>query len=157
LPPAAGYVLILFLMGWSPQCWVGSLGLTETGAPLLPPHSIAIADGTTYLPRRPLRNAPAKAAVTVRVPKGGAVLVTNVLGGYEIFEGLTAEVGGQPVAPIAANDLSYLFKPAANGSDLVDWTFTFTTTNSNAVDVVSLENPRFRAQSTACCRQLGGC
>jgi hypothetical protein len=85
------------------------------------------------------------------------VLVTNVLGGYEIFEGLSAEVGGQPVAPIAANDLSYLFRPAANGGEPADWTFTFTTTNPHAVDVVSLENPRFEAQSTARCRQLHGC
>jgi hypothetical protein len=144
-------------LGWSPQCWVGSLGLTETGAPLSPPRSIAIAQGTTYLPRPPPRNAPEKAVVTVRVPKDRAVLVTNVLGGYEIFAALSAQVGGKPVAPIAANDLSYLFRPAADGGELVDWVFTFTTTNPNAVDVVSLENPHFRAQSTACCRQLDGC
>jgi hypothetical protein len=128
-------------LGASPDCLIGSLGLTTRATPLVPRAGIAIADGSTYLPRRGAR-VPARAVeIAASAPRGSAVLVTNVLGGYESFEVVAARIDGAPVAPVAGNDLSALYRgPGGNGD--AAWSFTVLTTNADAVDVVAIDLAR---------------
>ncbi len=121
-----------------PDCWVGSLGLTRRMMPLLNRAPIPLADGSTYMPRPLNRNAPQKAVLSFDAPGSGALLVTNVLDGYEPFRIVFAEAAGQAVSPIAENDLSALY--AAHGSaGVVRWTLTVMATNPGAIDVVAMD------------------
>lgn len=123
----------------TPPCWTGSLGLA-TATPLSPRDGLALADGSTYLPRPHPTRPPQKTTFTVSAPNGSAVLVTNILGGYEYFEMLSASVGGRPVMPIAVNDLSQLFGRPGGDEGSATWTFAVLTTNMGGVDVVALDN-----------------
>ena len=143
-------------LDWSPGCWAGSLGITRTSTPLAPRASIPLADGSTYLPRPHPKAAPSSATFTVTVPKRSAVLVTNVLGNYEYFEIVSAAAGGQPLAPIAANDLSRLYRPLAKEEGAVEWIFTVITTRAEAIDVVALENADGISQPIAAIRDCAG-
>jgi hypothetical protein len=119
-----------------PDCWIGSLGLVPA-APLLPRGPIAIADGSTYLPRRAAKGAPQRAILEATAPAGAPVLLTNVLGGYEHFEVLAASANGGAVAPAAVNDLSSLYAAPA-GTAPVSWRFEARTTRLEAIDVIAL-------------------
>jgi len=70
-------------------------------------------------------------------PAGHAVLVTNVLHGYEPVTAIRARAGGKDVGPVARNDLSALFAPPPGGADPVAWVISFEATQPDAVDVVT--------------------
>ena len=125
-------------LGAAPDCRIGSLGLTTRATPLGTREGIAIADGSTYLPRPAARRPPHDMAIEARVPRTSAVLVTNVLGGYESFEIVGARVDGAPVAPVARNDLSALYRTPGGDGDAA-WSFTVRTTNRDAVDAVAID------------------
>jgi hypothetical protein len=135
-------------LGASPDCWIGSLGLTARVLPLVGRRGLAIADGSTYLPRRAAENAPRNFELTVRAPPGSAVLVTNVLGGYEHFEVIESRFSGRAVDPIARNDLSSLYRAPAYGPEPGEWHFTISTTNIDGIDVVA---PELNARPSSGC------
>ena len=122
-----------------PQCWVGSLGLTQRITSLLERAPLPLADGSTYMPRQLYRNAPVETTLSVAAAGDSGVMVTNVLGGYEYFRIVSAEAGGHAVAPLAENDLSSLFAEPSRGPHLVQWTFVVSTTNPQAIDVVAVD------------------
>jgi hypothetical protein len=127
-------------LGAVPDCWAGSLGLLTRGVtPLLHRNPIPLADGATYLPRVAAHPAPARVTFTVTAPGDAAVMITNVLDGYEAFEIASAQVDGQPASPVAQNDISSLFASHVGGAEMLDWTFTVVSTNVDAVDVVAID------------------
>jgi hypothetical protein len=126
-------------LGAAPECWVGSLGLTRHMTPLLDRGPLALADGSTYMPRQLYRNAPVETTFSVTTAGDAGVLVTNVLGGYEYFRIVSAKAAGHAVAPLAENDLSSLFAEPSRGPHVVQWTFVVATTNPHAIDVVSVD------------------
>jgi hypothetical protein len=106
---------------------------------LLKRKPLPLADGSTYMPRQLARNAPETTILSLTAPSHAGVMVTNVLGGYEQFQIVSAEAGGQAVSPLAENDFSSLFASPAGGPDVVQWTFTVLTTNPEAIDVASVD------------------
>ena len=135
-------------LGWKPPCLVGSLGITKEVTPLLQHEGLAVADGSTYLPRRHGTNAPAKLAFDVAAPANHALLVTNVLGAYEAFRIESAQVGAAPATPLIGNDLSQLYRPSGSGEGIVHSRFVILTTNPDAVDIVSIAPPGAEACET---------
>jgi hypothetical protein len=125
-------------LGATPQCWVGSLGLTDAVTPLLDRPPLALADGATYMPRQLNRSAPAEVRFVFDAPAGAAVLVTNVLDGYEPFRIVSASAEGETVPPIAENDLSALYAPRHRVGS-VHWTVTVMATDPEAIEAVALE------------------
>ena len=121
-----------------PDCWIGSLGLSARSIPLVPRAPIAIADGATYLPRKHLTHAPREATLEFDAPPERPVLVTNVLGGYELFELRAAQASGREVRPIAANDLSALYMAPAGSAAPVRWRISVRTSNLEAIEAVAI-------------------
>jgi hypothetical protein len=119
-------------LGAAPECWIGSMGIARV-APRMQSRGLAIADGSTYLPRRGPTTAPTLVSFNVHAPADAAVLVTNIVGRYELFEVVRAEAEGQSRAPVASNELSQLF---AAGHAPASWTFMVRTTYPGALDVV---------------------
>lgn len=125
-----------------PDCWIGSLGLAAGSTPLLARKPIPIADGSSYLPRKHAQRSPEDVVLEFDAPPDRAVLLTNVLGGYELFEIRSAQAGGQAVRPVAENDLSALYVPPASASP-VRWRFGVRTTRVEAIEAVTV-TPRSR-------------
>ncbi|MDQ2961884.1 MAG: hypothetical protein M3R31_01815, partial [Pseudomonadota bacterium] len=125
-------------LGGTPECWVGSLGLTRHMTPLLKREPLPLADGSTYMPRQLARNPPATTILSVTAPGHAGVMITNVLDGYEYFQIVSADAAGHVVSPLAENDFSSLFA-SAGGRDVVQWTFTVLATNPQAIDVVAVD------------------
>jgi len=121
-----------------PECYIGSLGLTRSATPLLPRRPIPLADGATYLPRKTLGRPAEVVTLELSAPTDRAVLLTNVLGSYELFEVQGAQAGGQAVQPAAANDLSALYAPPPGSASPVRWRFSVRTTHVEAIDAISL-------------------
>jgi hypothetical protein len=90
-----------------PECFIGSLGLTTEATPLLPRKPIPVADGFTYLPRKTLGRPAEEATLEFAAPGNRAVLVTNVLGGYEHFEPIGALAGNEVVEHDAASSINF--------------------------------------------------
>lgn len=141
----------------TPECWVGSLGVTRHVKPLLRRAPLAIADGSRYLPRIATHATPAPVTFSVIAPADAGVMVTNVFGEYERFALSSADVDGRAVSPLAANDLSLLFAAHdTHGAGPVTWTFTVASTNFDAIDVVAIARsegtatPDAAAASPAC-------
>jgi hypothetical protein len=114
-----------------------------------------------YFPRDRATHAPSAHNLAFETPAGDALLITNLFAGYEHLEISKMTANDTDVSPAAHNDLSWLYAaPESRSQDVVKWHATVITSNLNAVDivamadVVSLENPDFRSQST---RQLDGC
>jgi hypothetical protein len=126
-------------------CPVGSLGLTRNVTPLLERQSIALADGSSYMPRPLNRKPPDEALLSFEAPAGAAVLVTNVLGDYEPFRIIRAEANGRAIEPVAKNDFSSLYAPQASDGNVVHWTLEIVATNARAVEAVAIE---FGAQAS---------
>lgn len=122
----------------APDCWIGSLGLARLAVPLVARASIAIADGSTYLPRRPSGRRVETVALTVDAPAERGVMLTNVLGRYEHFRMLSASANSVVVAPAAENDHSALYRTPPGAGASVSWSFRFEATQPDAVDVVSI-------------------
>ena len=127
-------------LGGPPDCWVGSLGLTRHVTPLLERKPLPLAQELTDLLRRLPRNPIATTTFSVTAPGRAGVMLTNVLGGYESFQVVSAMAAGHAVTPIAENDLSSLFASPASGPDVVQWTFSVLTSNPQAIDVVSVDS-----------------
>src|SRR5689334_1820431 len=121
-----------------PDCWVGSLGLTRRMTPMRQQAPIPLADGSTYMPRPLNRHAPETTVLSFDAPGRRALLVTDVLDGYEPFRIVSAEAGGQEISPIAENDLSALYAPRGSAG-AVRWTFTVMATNPGAIDIVAMD------------------
>jgi hypothetical protein len=121
-----------------PDCWIGSLGLSGRVVPLAARKPIPLADGATYLPRKHATQPIGDAVLEFEAPPERAVLVTNVLGGYEHFELRGAQLGGRPVRALAQNDLSSLFMAPPGSPAPVRWRLSVRTTNIEAVDVVAV-------------------
>ncbi len=135
----------------TPECWLGSLGLARDTAPLLARKPLALADGSTYMPRQLAREPAATTILSVTAPRRAGVMVTNVLDGYERFQIVAAEAAGQTVSPLAQNDLSALFAAPPGSPDLVPWAFTVLSTNPQAIDVVAVDRaPRSAVPSGRC-------
>jgi hypothetical protein len=124
-------------LGAKPSCFVGSLGIAPI-AESARRTGIAIADGSTYLPRRAGTLPTAAVTYELDAPRAGAALVTNIVGRYELFEVVSAEVDGRAANPVAADELSRLYAAAPGAAERATWRFTVRTTNPEAVDVVSL-------------------
>ena len=122
----------------APECWVGSLGLTRRMTPLLERRAIPLADGSTYMPRVLDRKPLERAVVGFDAPGNAALLVTDVLDGYEPFRIAAAQADGQGVSPIAINDLSALYAPHG-GAERVHWSLTLQATDLRAIEVVAVE------------------
>ena len=117
--------------GAQPECWIGSMGIARVaGAPASP--GLAIADGSKYLPRRGPTMPPTEMTLQVAAPAGSSVLVTNIVGRYELFDVLRAEANGTARTPVAANELSQLFVDSAAAT----WTLRVKTTYPDALDVI---------------------
>jgi hypothetical protein len=142
-------------LGGPPDCWVGSLGLTRHVMPLLERKPLPVAQELTDLLRRLPRNPSATTTFSVTAPGQAGVMLTNVLGGYESFQVVSAMAAGQAVTPIAENDLSSLFASPASGPGVVQWTFSVLTSNPQAIDVVSVDSgprtDRVDAGATGAC------
>jgi hypothetical protein len=121
-----------------PECWIGSLGLAPSALPLVPRKSIPVADGSTYLPRRHSGNPPREVVLAFEVPRERAVMLTNVLAGYELFEMKSARAGDIPVIAAAENDFSAIYRAPASATGNVAWTFRLVSTFPEAIDVVSV-------------------
>jgi hypothetical protein len=122
-----------------PECWAGSLGVMRTAGALIASDGLPLATGDTYLPRKPASGPVHVESMTMTVPSGSAVLVTNVLGGYEHFRALDASVDGASVTPVASNDLSVLYLARAAAAT---WTLRIETSNRKAIDAVSIKSAR---------------
>jgi hypothetical protein len=121
-----------------PDCWIGSLGLAPSAIPLGTRSAIAVADGSTYLPRRHSGNPPRELLLTFEVPRERAVMITNVLSGYEVFEMKSARAGEVAVIAAAENDFSAIYHAPASATGTVQWTFRLVTSLPNAIDIVSV-------------------
>ncbi len=144
-------------LGDPPDCWVGSLGLTRHVTPLLERKPLPVAQELTDLLRRLPRNPSTMTTFSVTAPGQTGVMLTNVLGGYESFQVVSAMAAGHAVSPIAENDLSSLFASPASGPHVVQWTFSVLTSNPQAIDVVSVDsgprtNPVDAGATGACSR-----
>jgi hypothetical protein len=126
-------------LGSAPECWVGSLGLTRHMTPLVDRKPLPLARELTDLLRRLPRNPITTTTFSVTTPGRAGILVTNVLGGYESFQIVSAEAQGHAVSPVTDNDLSSLFASPVEGPGVVRWTFTVLTSNPQAVDVVAVD------------------
>lgn len=132
----------------SPACWIGPLGLGKA-TPLRSRAGLAIADGRTYLPRTPSGAAPQRATLEHEAPAGSAIMLTNVLGAYELVRVISATASGAEAKPVAQNDLSYLFRNVgANGP--IAWTFVVEYTNPLALDAVRVELPTPVSSTPGC-------
>jgi hypothetical protein len=139
--------------GAEPECWVGSLGLTRRMTPLLQRAPIAVADGSTYMPRKLNRDPPQGLALVFRASGSALVALTNVLGDYESFRLVSVEADGQRVAPLAQNDFSALFAAPPGRGGAVSWTFSLMATNPQAIEAVAIEvasPPSATVQMRAC-------
>jgi hypothetical protein len=130
-------------LAWSPECWIGSLGIESDASPLVTRAAMTVADGSTYLARKPADHAAETRTESFDAPSNAAILVMNVLGGYEGFAVESAAVDGRAVKPVASNDLSALYAgPAAGGNAPAHWTFAIRTTRIAGVEFVALANHR---------------
>ncbi len=136
-------------LAWKPGCRAGSLGVVDDATPLLPRTGIAMADGSTYLPRKPGTHAPETTELTFQAPGNAAIVVTNVLGGYELFDVVSASAGGVARQPATRDDVAQLFAPVAGVDAPVQWRVAVRTTHAGALDVVSV--PAREARSLPGC------
>lgn len=128
-------------LDWKAPCVVGSLGITRNVVPLSRHEGLAVADGSTYLPRRHGTASPKEVLLTGKVPPGHAVLVTNVLGPYETFHIASAQMDGKSTVPLIGNDLSQLYMSPRSSADAVPFRFVVLTSNPDAVDLISIAAP----------------
>ena len=138
-------------LGARPACMIGSLGIAEAQA-LGALEGLALADGSMYLPRRPATEPPAEKTFELEAPRADAVLLTNMVGRYEAFEPLFAEVDGRAVGAVAGNEISRLYAPPAGEGARAKWRFRVRTTNAAAIDVVSFSPGLIPAPGAPACR-----
>ena len=137
-------------LGAKPDCWIGSLGISLRAFVPGAQPAIAIASGATYLPRRP-SGAPVR-TLTYSFPatRDSAVLVTNLLGGYEYFRIVSAQLGDEAPRPVASNDLSALYAaPKGSGVDAT-WSLRVEASNPDGIDVVEIPLLPSPAAASAC-------
>jgi hypothetical protein len=133
---------------FKPKCWIGSLGLTDAAVPLSGSHGLDVANGDTYLPRSPATSALQGYSTAFTAPAGSAILISNVLGGYEHFDVTSAKVNGEEIPARAQNDLSLLYRSPTKPGATVDWTFVIKSTHIEGVDIVAI--PQASEVAKAC-------
>ena len=130
-------------LSWQPECWIGSLGIAHDAVPMVSRDAMAVADGSTYLARKPADHPAELRTEGFDAPANAALLVTNVLGGYEGFAVESASVDGRAVKPIGSNDLSALYAaPVPGGNAAAHWTFAIRTTRIAGVEILSFTDHR---------------
>jgi hypothetical protein len=125
-------------LGAMPECWSGSLGVARASAVPWPATGIPIANGQTYFPRARARPEIRSGNVRFDTDSHAAVLVSNVLHGYEALDNVVVSAGGRILSPLAQNDLSKLFVAPSDGSP-VKWSVSFNATSPELVDIVAFE------------------
>jgi hypothetical protein len=135
--------------GAAPSCWIGPLGVSAKVTALGPQPGLAIADGRVYLPRTPSGNAPVRTTLDHEAAAGDAVMLTNVLGNYELLRVVSATANGVEAAPVARNDFSYLYRAGAAGGR-VAWRFVVEQTNPLALDAVRIDLVATQGETPAC-------
>ena len=135
-------------LGAKPDCWIGSLGISLRAFVPAAQPAIPIASGATYLPRRPSGAAVRTLTYAFPAAPDSALLVTNVLGGYEYFRVVSAQLGDEAVRPVAANDLSALYAPPQAFGPA--WSLRVEASNPEGIDVVQIPMPPSQAAASAC-------
>jgi hypothetical protein len=127
----------------APSCRIGSLGLAKADEVLAADDSLAIPDGRAYFPRVHGSAPPEMVEIAFEVPRDRAVLVTNILAGYEGMELKSVTVDGSLVVARGANDFSRLFAPpAGNPSVPARWKIELATSNRAGIDVVAMSTSK---------------
>ena len=127
------------------------MGLSPSAVPLVPRKPLAVADGAMYLPRRHSGNPAREVVLSFEVPRERAVMLTNVLSGYELFEMKSARAGEVPVIAAAENDFSAVYRAPASAAGNVQWTFRFVATFPESIDVVSIAGRKGAERRDADC------
>jgi hypothetical protein len=138
-----------------PECWIGSLGLSPSAIPLVPRQGLPVADGSTYPPRRHSGNPLREVMLAFDVPRDRAVVITNVLAGYEHYEITSARAGDVPVIAAAENDFSAIYRAPPGAPGAVSWTFRLVATLPDALDVVSVAGRKGAERREAGCLSPG--
>ena len=135
-------------LGAKPDCWIGSLGISLRAFVPAAQPAIPIASGATYLPRRPSGGAVRTLTYAFPAAPDSALLVTNVLGGYEYFRVVSAQLGDETVRPVASNDLSTLYAPPKAFGPA--WSLRVEASNPEGIDVVQIPMPPSPPAASAC-------
>ena len=130
-------------------CRLGSLELVEA-TPVGTAEGLPIPDGRRYYPRVHATTAAARRALEFDAPAGHAVLLTNVLHGYQPLAVVEARAAGERVEPAAANDLSMLFASPPGAEGPVRWVVSFDTALPEGVDLVTFPRAPSPASTTEC-------
>jgi hypothetical protein len=125
-------------LGESPDCWIGSLGISRAIRFPHPQAAIALAGGDKYLPRTPSGAVPRLRTLSFPYASERAILATNVLGGYEYFRVASVRLRGTEVNAAAANDLSALYVAPASTPPGSMWDIAIEASLPEAIDVVAL-------------------
>jgi hypothetical protein len=100
-----------------------------------------IADGMNYFPRQRNSEKPRQLNVEVRCPASSAIVLTNLLYGYETVDVLDIRANGVSLGPVVSDDVSKAYRSgrAVDGQGSVDWTILLSTTNPDAVDIIVVD------------------
>jgi hypothetical protein len=139
------------LLGRSPDCRIGSLGLVSPAAAHGTSRGIPIANGRRYFPRDPAAGSDRTARLAFDAPADDALLVSNPLLGYERLRDVRVTVGGRPANPVARNDLALLFA-GPSGSAPARWSVSFEASTPEAIDLVTFSPRPWGAEPPPCGR-----
>jgi hypothetical protein len=138
-------------MDAAPDCWIGSMGLARAH-PVGQAATMPIADGAIYPPRRVSARPEAETELDFEAPRAHAVLVSNVTPGYQHLTVVAVAADGVNLSALAANDLSTLYAPPADGPTTVRWRVRLRSNERSASDVVTIDRGRARVPVAACGR-----
>jgi hypothetical protein len=128
-------------IGESPAQRIGPLGLAPAQHVASAGIGIAIADGVHYFPRARSPGGLVELPMAIQAPASSAIIVSNMLHGYEAVEVLDMRANGIPAAPLVSDDVSKAYRVSpGQRTKPVNWTFRISTTNRSAVDVVVVDS-----------------
>jgi hypothetical protein len=131
-------------------CRLGSLELVESVPVPVAGAGLAIPDGRKYYPREHASAPASRHSVAFEAPADHAVLIANVLHGYQPLLAIEARAGEERVEPSAANDLSMLFVPPLATRATVRWVISFDTAVPEGIDLVTFPRRPLPAPAGAC-------
>jgi len=112
-------------------------------------EGLEIVDGRVYFPR-PVSQANAKPLrVTFESGPGEAVLVTNILAGYDRLENVHVHARAMTLQPIAANEVSALYV-LRDSAGAANWQVDFEASNPRAIDIVILKTTSGNGAASSC-------